>query len=62
MHLADIVPIRVLVGIMTKLLEFEALDLAKVPWIPLAIIGMHFAAGRTAVNILNEDHSSGGCA
>ena len=60
MRLANLGPVRALVGKVTKLLEFEALDLSKVHRLPLAIIGVHFAAGWTVVIILSEDDGTGG--
>ena len=61
MRLADIGPVRALVGKITKLFSFEALDLAKVPRLPLSIDGMHIAAGQTVVIILSEDDGAEGC-
>ena len=46
---------------MTKLLEFEGIDLAKVPRLPLAIVGMNFAAGQALVIILSKDDGTRGC-
>ena len=47
---------------MTKLLEFDALDLAKVSRLPLATVGIYFAAGRTVIIILSKDDSARVCA
>ena len=60
MRIANFGPIKELVGKMTELLAFEALDLVKILRIPLAIVGMHFTAGRIVVIILSEDDGSGG--
>ena len=61
MHIADLVPVRALVGKVTKLLELEALELAKVSKFSLAIVGMRFAAGSTIVIILRKDDGTRGC-
>ena len=62
MRLSDLVPIRAIFGKMTKLLAFELLELSKVPRLPLGIVGVHFAAGRTIVVIMGKDDVAGGCA
>ena len=54
MRLADIYPVRGLVGKMTEIFSFESLDLDKVPRLPLAIVGMHFSTGQTVVIILRK--------
>ena len=46
---------------MAKLLAFEALDISKVPRLPLPIIGVSFAAVRVVVIILHEDDVARGC-
>ena len=61
MCLADRGPVRTLVGKVTEILAFESLDLAKVPRLPLAIVGMYFAAGWTIVIILSKDNGTGEC-
>ena len=61
MRLADLGLVRALVGKMTKLLTFEALDLAKVPRLPLAVVGVHFATVQTVSIVLSKDDSAGGC-
>ena len=61
MCLADLGPVRALVGEVAKLLEFEALDLSMVPGLPLAIIGVHLATVRIIVIILRKNGGAGGC-
>ena len=62
MRLADLGPVRSFVDKVTTLLAFEALDLAKVHRLPLAIVGVRFATDRDIVVILSKDNSAGGCA
>ena len=61
MRLIDIGPLRALVGEITKLLAFESLGLAKVPRLPLVIVGIRFAAAWVLVIILSKDDGSGEC-
>ena len=61
MRLANLGTVRELVGKVAKIFAFESLDLAKVPRLPLAIISMHFTAGRVVVIILRKDDSPRGC-
>ena len=49
MRLADLGSVMALVGKLSKVLSFEAIDIAKVPRIPLAIFGVRFAAGWDVV-------------
>ena len=59
MCLAQIGPVRELVGEVTKLLAPEVLDLSEVPRKHLAIIGVHFSVGRVNVMILRTDNGAG---
>ena len=55
MSLDGLGPIRALLGEVGKLLASETIDLAEVPRIFLAIVGMHLAVGRAVVIILHKD-------
>ena len=61
MCLSDLGPIRALVGKMAKFLASEALELAEVSRLPMAIIGVCFAIGRVVVFFMREDDGAGGC-
>ena len=57
-HLAGLGPVRSLVGKVAKFMSLEALDLAEVLRIPLAIVGVHIAVGRVIVIILRKDNGA----
>ena len=61
MRLANLGPVRALFGAVAELLVFEALELAKVPRLPLNIIGVCFAVVRVIIIILHEDDVARGC-
>ena len=61
-RLTDLGPVRALVGEVTEVLVFEALNLAVVSRLPLAINGLRFAAGWSVVIILSKDDGAWGCA
>ena len=58
MYLFGIGPVRALVGEVAKLLAPEALELAKVLRLSLAIFGVHLAVVRVVVIIVCKDNGA----
>ena len=60
MRIADLGPVRALVGKVAKFMAPESLDLAEVPRLLLAIIGVCLAIVQVVIIILREDNGAGG--